>query len=61
MCVQPQTHTLKPKLDPTSSEYALDLLTTCEQKLVLLTEELSSHNVDVLQKEMEDEEVSVHT
>ena len=35
----------------------LDLLSTCEQKLVLLIEELSSHDLDTLQKEMEDDEV----
>ena len=37
----------------------LDLLSTCEQKLVLLIEELSSHDLETLQKEMEDDEVSV--
>ena len=58
MFVQPQTHTLQPKLDPLSSEYVLDLLSTCEQKLVLLIEELSSHDLETLQKEMEDDEVS---
>lgn len=52
----PQTHTLKPKLDPTSSEYVLDLLSTCEQKLVLLAEDLSSHDLETVQKEMEDDE-----
>lgn len=55
--VQPTTHTLKPKLDPASSEYVLDLLSTCEQKLVLQAEELSSQDLETIQKEMEDDEV----
>lgn len=37
----------------------LDQLSTCEQKLVLLIEELSSHELDTLQKEMEDDEVGL--
>jgi rRNA maturation endonuclease Nob1 len=34
----------------------LDLLSTCEQKLVLLAEDLSSHDLETVQKEMEDDE-----
>lgn len=47
---------LKPKLDPTSEEYVLEQLSTAEQKLVNLAEELTSRDLDTIHKEMEDEE-----
>ncbi len=55
-CVQPQTHVLKPKLDPASEEYVLEQLSVSEQKLVNLSEELASRDLDTIHKEMEDEE-----
>ena len=55
--LQPHTHVLRPRLDPSSEEYILEQLAECEQKLVALVEELSSRDLDTIQKEMEDEEV----
>lgn len=54
--LQPHSHTLKPKMEPSSDEFILDQLSTCEQKLVMLVEELSSRDLDTIQKEMEDHE-----
>ena len=53
---QPHTHVLKPKVDPGSEEYVLEL-SLAEQKLVSLAEELSSRDLDTIHKEMADEEV----
>lgn len=47
---------LKPKLDPSSEEFVLEQLSTAEQKLVNLSEELASRDLDTIHKEMEDEE-----
>lgn len=47
---------LKPKLDPSSEEYVLEQLSTAEQKLVNLSEELASRDLETVHKEMEDEE-----
>ena len=54
--LQPHSHTLKPKMDVSSDEFILDKLSTCEQKLVMLVEELSSRDLETIQKEMEDHE-----
>ena len=54
--LQPHSHTLKPKMDVSSDEFILDHLSTCEQKLVMLVEELSSRDLETIQKEMEDHE-----
>ena len=48
---------LKPKVDPGSEEYVLEQLSLVEQKLVSLTEELSSRDLETIHKEMADEEV----
>lgn len=56
--LQPHSHTLKPKMDTSSDEFILDQLSTCEQKLVMLVEELSSRDLEIIQKEMEDHETS---
>ena len=47
---------LKPKLDQSSEEYVLEQLSVAEQKLVNLSEELASRDLDTIHKEMEDEE-----
>ena len=47
---------LKPKLDQGSEEYVLEQLSVAEQKLVNLSEELASRDLDTIHKEMEDEE-----
>lgn len=57
--LQPHTHVLRSRLDPSSEEYVLEQLAECEQKLVGLVEELSSRDLDTILKEMEDEEVRV--
>ena len=54
---QPHTHMLRPKLSPDSEEYILEQLSSVEQKLVSVTEELASRDLDTIHKEMEDEEV----
>jgi len=43
-------------MDASSDEFILDQLSTCEQKLVMLVEELSSRDLETVQKEMEDHE-----
>ena len=43
-------------MDVSSDEFILDQLSTCEQKLVMLVEELSSRDLEIIQKEMEDHE-----
>lgn len=45
-------------MDASSDEFILDQLSTCEQKLVMLVEELSSRDLEIIQKEMEDHETS---
>ena len=49
---------MKPRLEPGSEEAIIEQLGECEQKLVSLVEELGSRDLDTIQKEMEDEEVS---
>ena len=44
-------------MDPSSDEFILDQLSSCEQKLVMLVEELSSRDLDTIEKEMEDHEI----
>ena len=44
-------------MDPSSDEFILDQLSSCEQKLVMLVEELSSRALDTIEKEMEDQEI----
>jgi hypothetical protein len=52
----PHTHILKPHLEQGSEEAVIEQLGDCELKLVSLVEELSSRDLDTIQKEMEDEE-----
>ena len=53
--LQPPTHVLKPQ-NVSSDEIVLEQLSTAEQKLVTLSEELASRDLDTIHKEMEDEE-----
>jgi len=46
-------------LSPTSDEYILDLLGTCEQKLLKLMDDLGGKDVSEVLKEMEDAEVKL--
>lgn len=59
--LQPHTHVLRPRLEPSSEEFVLEQLGECEQKLVELVEELSSRDLDTILKEMEDQEVGTGT
>ena len=45
------------QLSPTSDEYILDLLGTCEQKLLKLMDDLGGKDINDVMKEMEDAEV----
>lgn len=56
----PQTrgHVLVPRIAPTSDEYVLDQLSTVEEKLLKLLEELDGKNLPEILKQMEEEEVS---
>lgn len=47
------------QLSPTSDEYILDLLGTCEQKLLKLMDELGGKDINDVMKEMEDAEVGL--
>ena len=53
----PKGHVPLAQLSPTSDEYTLDLLGTCEQKLLKLMEELDGRDMKELEKQMELEEV----
>lgn len=46
-------------MSPTSDEYILDLLGTCEQKLLKLTDDLGGKDISDVMKEMEDAEVNL--
>ena len=45
------------KIPATSDEYVLDQLSTCEEKLLKLLEELDGKDLNEVFKQMEDEEV----
>ena len=45
------------QIAPTSDEYVLDQLSTCEEKLLKLLEELDGKDLQQVVKEMEEEEV----
>ena len=55
---QPQSHVLKPRVTEGSEEEVLQQLALSEQRLVFLTEELASRDLDSLRRQMEDEDVS---
>ncbi|XP_071802586.1 outer dynein arm-docking complex subunit 3-like [Asterias amurensis] len=52
-------HVPQAQLSPTSDEYVLDLLSTCEEKLLKLMEDLDGHDVDDTLQQMEEEEFHV--
>lgn len=52
----PKGHVPQAQLSPTSDEYILDLLGTCEQKLLKLTDDLGGKDISDVMKEMEDAE-----
>lgn len=52
----PKGHVPQAQLSPTSDEYILDLLGTCEQKLLKLMDDLGGKDVSDVMKEMEDAE-----
>lgn len=56
-CLQPKGHVPQAQLSPTSDEYILDLLGTCEQKLLKLMDDLGGKDINDVMKEMEDAEV----
>ncbi|PIK45233.1 putative coiled-coil domain-containing protein, partial [Apostichopus japonicus] len=49
-------HVPQAQLNPEADEYVLDLLATCEEKLLKLLEELDGHDVDETLKQIEEEE-----
>ena len=49
------------QLSPTSDEYILDLLGTCEQKLLKLMDDLGGKDINDVMKEMEDAEVMLNS
>ena len=57
--LQTKGHVPQAQLSPTSDEYVLDLLSTCEEKLLKLMEDLDGHDVDDTLQQMEEEEVSL--
>lgn len=49
-------HVPQAQLNPEADEYVLDLLATCEEKLLKLLEELDGHDVDETLRQIEEEE-----
>lgn len=45
------------QIAPSSDEYVLDQLSTCEEKLLKLLEELDGQDLNIVVKQMEEEEV----
>lgn len=60
VCLQPKGHVPQAQLSPTSDEYILDLLGTCEQKLLKLMDDLGGKDINDVMKEMEDAEVMLN-
>lgn len=59
VCVfQTKGHMPTAQISPTSDEYVLDQLSTCEEKLLKLLEEMDGKDLSEVLKQMEDEEVS---
>lgn len=56
---QSKGHVPQAQLNPEADEYVLDLLATCEEKLLKLLEELDGHDVDETLKQIEEEEVGL--
>ncbi|XP_022084175.1 coiled-coil domain-containing protein 151-like [Acanthaster planci] len=52
-------HVPQAQLSPTSDEFVLDLLSTCEEKLLKLMEDLDGQDVDETLQQMEEEEFHV--
>lgn len=55
--LQTKGHVPTAKIPATSDEYVLDQLSTCEEKLLKLLEELDGKDLNEVFKQMEDEEV----
>ena len=53
----PKGHVPQAQLSPSSDQYILDMLGTCEQKLLKLMEDLGGKDIQDVMKEMEDMEV----
>ena len=60
---QPPSNVLKPKIPAESDEFVLDQLSTCEEKLMKLIEDLDAmgKNVNEVSQMMDEEEVSYHS
>lgn len=56
--MQSKGHVPTAQIAPTSDEYVLDQLSTCEEKLLKLLEELDGKDLQDTMKQMEEEEVS---
>lgn len=55
--MQSKGHVPTAQIAPTSDEYVLDQLSTCEEKLLKLLEELDGKELQEIMKQMEEEEV----
>lgn len=55
--LQSKGHVPTAQIPPTSDEYVLDQLSTCEEKLLKLLEELDGKDLQEITKQMEEEEV----
>lgn len=56
--IQSKGHVPTAQIAPTSDEYVLDQLSTCEEKLLKLLEELDGKDLNEVIKQMEEEDVS---
>ena len=56
---QSKGHVPQAQIAPSSDEYVLDQLSTCEEKLLKLLEELDGKDLPQVVKEMEEEEVGI--
>jgi len=54
---QNKGHVPQAQIAPSSDEYVLDQLSTCEEKLLKLLEELDGQDLNAVVKQMEEEEV----
>ena len=58
-CLQTKGHVPHAQLSADADEYVLDLLGTCEEKLLKLMEDLGDQDVDNVLQSMEEEEVGL--
>ena len=61
MGVQNKGHVPTAQIAPSSDEYVLDQLSTSEEKLLKLLEELDGKDLNEMLRQMEEEEVSLST